>query len=84
MILNVCFVFSKIEEDIHEEESKTELLTKQQKFNENCCIRCCRTFGVIFNRRQTCQTCKLFVCKGCSKYDDSLKGYTCNACLKEQ
>ncbi|XP_052812701.1 muscle M-line assembly protein unc-89-like isoform X2 [Mya arenaria] len=75
---------SKIEEDISEEENKTEVLTKQKKFNENCCIRCCQTFGIIFNRRQLCQICHLYVCKACAKYDDSIKGYKCNACLKEK
>ncbi|KAL4217153.1 hypothetical protein ACF0H5_023607 [Mactra antiquata] len=74
---------SKIEEVINEEENKTVVLSKQQKFNETCCIRCCQTFGIIFNRKQTCQLCKLFVCKSCAKYDDSIKGYICKACLTE-
>ncbi|XP_052256422.1 rab effector MyRIP-like [Dreissena polymorpha] len=75
---------SKIEEDVLEEDQKTEVLSKQLKFNENCCIRCCQTFGLIFNRRQLCQSCKLYVCKSCAKYEDGIKGYTCNACIKER
>ncbi|XP_053386168.1 titin homolog isoform X2 [Mercenaria mercenaria] len=74
---------SKIEEVVNEEENKTELLTKQQKFNENCCIRCCQTFGFIFNRKQLCQSCRLYICKSCAKYDDNIKGYVCKACLNE-
>ncbi|XP_060597174.1 uncharacterized protein LOC132751058 isoform X2 [Ruditapes philippinarum] len=74
---------SKIEEVVNEEESKTEVLTKQQKFNENCCIRCCQTFGFIFNRKQLCQSCRLYVCKSCARYDDNIKGYVCKACLTE-
>lgn len=74
---------SKIEEDVSEEENRTSLLRKNTNFNKNCCIRCCETFGIIFNRKQTCRKCQLNVCKACCHYDDSIKGYICKACLKD-
>ncbi|KAL5005586.1 hypothetical protein ScPMuIL_016744 [Solemya velum] len=74
---------SKIAEVVSAEVTKTGILTNQTKFNEKCCIRCCETFGIIFNRKTTCQVCKLYVCKSCCDYEDSVKGYICQACYKE-
>ncbi|XP_048237941.1 titin homolog isoform X5 [Haliotis rufescens] len=75
---------SKIEEVVRKEEDKTSILTQQDEFNKNCCIRCCRTFGYIFNRKQECKMCGYFVCKSCSLYEDKLKGYSCEQCIKER
>ncbi|KAK3082766.1 hypothetical protein FSP39_004717, partial [Pinctada imbricata] len=74
----------KIEEVIKEEEDKESILAKKTKLNENVCVRCCQTFGIIFNRRQICQQCKLYVCKRCCQIDVENKGYVCNACIKER
>ncbi|XP_067687580.1 uncharacterized protein [Haliotis asinina] len=75
---------SKIEEVVRKEESKTSILAQQDEFNKNCCIRCCRTFGYIFNRKQECKMCGYNVCKSCSLYEDKLKGYSCQQCIKER
>ncbi|XP_048756355.2 uncharacterized protein LOC125667072 isoform X5 [Ostrea edulis] len=74
----------KIEEVLKEEEEKTEVLAVKTKLNEEVCVRCCQKFGIIFNRKQLCLTCKLYVCKRCADYSDNEKGYTCHACSQER
>nr|XP_022322544.1 titin homolog isoform X5 [Crassostrea virginica] len=74
----------KIEEDLKEEEEKTEVIAVKTKLNEEVCVRCCQKFGIIFNRKQLCLICKHYVCKRCANYNDNDKGYTCQACLKER
>lgn len=76
--------FSKIEECLKEEEEKTEVIAVKTKLNEEVCVRCCQKFGIIFNRKQLCLVCKHYVCKRCADYNDSEKGYTCHACIKER
>ncbi|XP_076087561.1 uncharacterized protein LOC143057986 isoform X3 [Mytilus galloprovincialis] len=73
---------SKIQEDIEEENQKATVLSQKTKLNENVCIRCCRSFGIIFNRKQTCQVCKLYICKSCCLYDRENKGYICHTCAE--
>ncbi|XP_063412905.1 titin homolog isoform X4 [Mytilus trossulus] len=73
---------SKIQEDIEEENQKATVLSKKTKLNENVCIRCCRSFGIIFNRKQTCQLCKLYICKSCCLYDRENKGFICHTCAE--
>ncbi|XP_071149944.1 uro-adherence factor A-like isoform X8 [Mytilus edulis] len=73
---------SKIQEDIEEENQKATVLSKKTKLNENVCIRCCRSFGIIFNRKQTCQLCNLYICKSCCLYDRENKGYICHTCAE--
>lgn len=73
---------SKIQEDIEEENQKATVLSQKTKLNENVCIRCCRSFGIIFNRKQTCQLCKLYICKSCCLYDRENKGYICHTCAE--
>ncbi|XP_041374808.1 rab effector MyRIP-like isoform X2 [Gigantopelta aegis] len=74
---------SVIEDVVQQEEEKAKILSKQKEFNENCCIRCCKIFGFIFNRKQECKVCGFFICKNCGKYMDQIKGYVCNKCLTE-
>ncbi|XP_061183770.1 uncharacterized protein LOC133191984 isoform X2 [Saccostrea echinata] len=74
----------KIEESLKEEEEKTEVIAVKTKLNEEVCVRCCQKFGIIFNRKQLCLTCKHYVCKRCAVYNDNEKGYTCHACIKER
>eukprot|EP00105_Crassostrea_gigas_P035123 XP_019919271.1 PREDICTED: uncharacterized protein LOC105319247 isoform X4 [Crassostrea gigas] len=74
----------KIEECLKEEEEKTEVIAVKTKLNEEVCVRCCQKFGIIFNRKQLCLVCKHYVCKRCADYNDSEKGYTCHACIKER
>jgi hypothetical protein len=78
------FICSKIQEDIEEENNKATVLSKKTKLNENVCVRCCRSFGIIFNRKQTCQSCKLYICKSCCMYDRESKGYICHNCAKDK
>jgi hypothetical protein len=75
---------NKIQEDIEEENNKATVLSKNMKLNKNVCIRCCRSFGIIFNSKQTCQGCKLYICKSCSMYDRESKGYICHICAKDK
>ncbi|XP_064598582.1 titin homolog isoform X2 [Liolophura sinensis] len=73
---------TKVEDSLESEVQKTCILTRQESFNEQCCIRCCRTFGYIFNRKQSCVLCLLNICKNCSEYKDAFKGYICHMCLQ--
>ncbi|XP_060078348.1 titin-like [Ylistrum balloti] len=73
----------KIEEDLKEEDTKTEVLAKKTKLNENVCIRCCQAFGLIFNRKQTCSQCHLYICKSCCSRDLEKGGFVCNVCVRE-
>ena len=73
-----------IESTLQQEQSKTQVLSQQTKFNKNCCIRCFQVFGLIFNRRRQCYECGYNVCKDCCDYQPDTKNYVCHVCLKER
>ncbi|ELT90291.1 hypothetical protein CAPTEDRAFT_76093, partial [Capitella teleta] len=74
----------KIEEELNEEDVKATILAKKgSSFNENCCVRCFSRFFFIFNQKNECAACKLFVCKNCATYDKEKKAYTCKVCQKQ-
>ncbi|KAM9308214.1 rab effector MyRIP [Gastrophryne carolinensis] len=71
---------SDIKQKLDEEGNKCSILSKQQKFNEHCCIRCCSPFTFLINSKRQCLDCKFNICKNCSSYQKKEKAWICNVC----
>ncbi|XP_026056949.1 rab effector MyRIP isoform X1 [Carassius auratus] len=75
---------SEMKQELEEEGSRCLLLSKQHKFNEHCCIRCCSPFTFLLNPKRPCLDCHYNVCKSCRTYNQSERGYICDACKKSR
>ncbi|KAK7123948.1 hypothetical protein R3I93_022148 [Phoxinus phoxinus] len=73
-----------MKQELEEEGSRCLLLSKQHKFNEHCCIRCCSPFAFLLNPKRPCLDCHYNVCKSCRTYTQSERGYICAACQKSR
>ncbi|CAL9697904.1 unnamed protein product [Knipowitschia caucasica] len=73
---------SEMKQELAEEGSRCSILSKQQRFNEHCCIRCCAPFTFLLNPKRLCLDCQYNVCKGCCSYNKSDKAWLCSACQK--
>ncbi|KAM9025225.1 rab effector MyRIP isoform 3-T4 [Ara ararauna] len=71
---------SEMKQKLDEEGNKCSILSKQQKFNEHCCIRCCAPFTFLINSKRQCQDCKYNICKSCSSYQKKEKAWICSVC----
>uniref|UniRef100_A0A8C6JJ00 Uncharacterized protein n=1 Tax=Melopsittacus undulatus TaxID=13146 RepID=A0A8C6JJ00_MELUD len=71
---------SEMKQKLDEEGNKCSILSKQQKFNEHCCIRCCTPFTFLINSKRQCQDCKYNICKSCSTYQKKEKAWICSVC----
>ncbi|XP_071417432.1 rab effector MyRIP isoform X4 [Pithys albifrons albifrons] len=71
---------SEMKQKLDEEGNKCSILSKQQKFNEHCCIRCCSPFTFLINSKRQCQDCKYNICKSCSTYQKKQKAWICSVC----
>ncbi|CAM4515782.1 unnamed protein product [Lepidochelys olivacea] len=71
---------SEMKQKLDEEGNKCSILSKQQKFTERCCIRCCSPFTFLINSKRQCQDCKYNICKDCSSYQKKDKAWLCNVC----
>ncbi|XP_063308156.1 rab effector MyRIP [Pelobates fuscus] len=71
---------SELRQKLDEEGNKCSILSKQQKFNEHCCIRCCSPFTFLINSKRQCLDCKFNICKNCSAYQKKEKAWICNVC----
>ncbi|XP_076187113.1 rab effector MyRIP isoform X4 [Aptenodytes patagonicus] len=71
---------SEMKQKLDEEGDKCSILSKQQKFNEHCCIRCCSPFTFLINSKRQCQDCKYNICKSCSSYQKKEKAWICSVC----
>lgn len=80
--LHCSFAFhsSEMKQKLDEEGNKCSILSKQQKFNEHCCIRCCTPFTFLINSKRQCQDCKYNICKSCSSYQKKEKAWICSVC----
>ncbi|XP_013412510.1 titin [Lingula anatina] len=74
---------SLIKEEISEESTKTTILAKQKNFNDNCCMRCFRTFVFLFRSRVHCDVCKFNVCKDCCSWNKEVEVYVCHVCQRQ-
>ncbi|XP_051970298.1 rab effector MyRIP-like [Xyrauchen texanus] len=74
----------EMKQELEEEDSRCLLLSKQHKFNEHCCIRCCSPFTFFLNPKRLCLDCHYNVCKSCCTYNRSERGYICAACQKSR
>ncbi|XP_077100454.1 rab effector MyRIP isoform X2 [Siphateles boraxobius] len=75
---------SEMKQELEEEGSRCLLLSKQHKFNEHCCIRCCSPFAFLLNPKRPCLDCHYNICKSCRTYSQSERGYICTACQKSR
>ncbi|XP_067220025.1 rab effector MyRIP isoform X2 [Chanodichthys erythropterus] len=73
---------SEMKKALVEEGSRSVLLSRQHRFNERCCIRCCSPFTFLLNSKRSCLDCCYNVCKGCCAYSKKDKGWLCSACQK--
>uniref|UniRef100_A0A663DSE9 Myosin VIIA and Rab interacting protein n=2 Tax=Aquila chrysaetos chrysaetos TaxID=223781 RepID=A0A663DSE9_AQUCH len=71
---------NEMKQKLDEEGNKCSILSKQQKFNEHCCIRCCSPFTFLINSKRQCQDCKYNICKSCSSYQKKEKSWICSVC----
>ncbi|XP_069067581.1 rab effector MyRIP isoform X2 [Pleurodeles waltl] len=71
---------SEMKQKLEEEGSKCSILSKQQKFNEHCCIRCCTPFTFIINSKRQCLDCKYNICKNCSSHQKKERAWICTVC----
>lgn len=74
------FHSSEMKQKLDEEGNKCSILSKQHKFNEHCCIRCCSPFTFLINSKRQCQECKYNICKSCSTYQKKEKAWICSVC----
>ncbi|XP_039192006.1 rab effector MyRIP isoform X2 [Crotalus tigris] len=88
LVVQRDFILRKKEEDrlnemkqkLDEEGNKCSILSKHQRFNERCCMRCCSPFTFLINTKRQCQDCKYNICKNCSSYQRKEKAWLCNMC----
>ncbi|XP_077365667.1 rab effector MyRIP-like isoform X2 [Festucalex cinctus] len=73
---------SEMKQELAEEGSRCSILSKQQRFNEHCCIRCCAPFTFLLNPKRECLDCQFNVCKTCCAYNKKDKAWLCSACQK--
>uniref|UniRef100_UPI00398F83D0 rab effector MyRIP-like n=1 Tax=Pristiophorus japonicus TaxID=55135 RepID=UPI00398F83D0 len=71
---------SELKQKLNEEGNKRSILSKQEKFNENCCIRCCSPFTFLINTKRSCLDCKFNICKSCGAYSKKEKAWVCSVC----
>lgn len=74
--------FSEMKQELAEEGSRCSILSKQHRFNEHCCIRCCAPFTFLLNPKRLCLDCQYNVCKTCCTYSKRDKAWLCTACQK--
>ncbi|XP_051552895.1 rab effector MyRIP-like [Myxocyprinus asiaticus] len=75
---------SEMKQALVEESSRCVLLSRQHRFNERCCIRCCSPFTFLLNPKCFCLGCCYNVCKRCCTYSKRDKGWLCSACQKSR
>ncbi|XP_034718014.1 rab effector MyRIP isoform X4 [Etheostoma cragini] len=73
---------SEMKQELAEEGSRCSILSKQHRFNEHCCIRCCAPFTFLINPKRLCLDCQYNVCKTCCSYNKRDKAWLCSACQK--
>ncbi|XP_010791152.1 rab effector MyRIP, partial [Notothenia coriiceps] len=71
-----------MKQELAEEGSRCSILTKQHRFNEHCCIRCCAPFTFLINPKRLCLDCQYNVCKTCCTYNKREQAWLCAACQK--
>ncbi|XP_069764853.1 rab effector MyRIP-like [Narcine bancroftii] len=71
---------SELKQKLNEEGNKRSILSKQERFNENCCIRCCRAFTFLINAKHPCSDCKFNFCKNCGAYSKKERVWICAVC----
>nr|XP_006008889.2 PREDICTED: rab effector MyRIP [Latimeria chalumnae] len=69
-----------MKQKLDEEGTKCNVLSKHQKFNERCCMRCCSPFTFLINTKHQCLDCKYNICKNCSTYNKKKKAWICKVC----
>ncbi len=74
--------FREIKKIIRQENERVEYLAGSKEFNLERCIRCFKPFRFLFNPREQCTECKLFVCHDCATYTKEEKTWACKSCLK--
>ncbi|XP_034145313.1 rab effector MyRIP isoform X5 [Esox lucius] len=78
----LLYKLSEMKQELLEEGSRCSILSKQHRFNEHCCIRCCAPFTFLLNPKRPCLDCRYNVCKTCCTYSKKDKAWLCSACQK--
>ncbi|XP_022245775.1 uncharacterized protein LOC106462420 isoform X2 [Limulus polyphemus] len=75
---------TKIEGELNEMSSKRSVLAKRKEFNEKCCILCCSSFNLLFNKKLPCRDCHFFVCRNCASWESQEKVWLCRVCEQQR
>lgn len=65
-------------------EEAASLRKRRQELSERICVLCGQGFSLLFNRRLTCGTCGLGVCRKCSSWNPQENSWLCHACKNER
>uniref|UniRef100_UPI003AAFAC85 uncharacterized protein myripa isoform X3 n=1 Tax=Centroberyx gerrardi TaxID=166262 RepID=UPI003AAFAC85 len=74
----------ELKQELDEEGSRCLLLSRQSRFNQRCCIRCCSPFTFLLNPKRQCRDCRYNVCRACRVYNKRDKAWLCSACQKSR
>uniref|UniRef100_A0A3B3TC89 RabBD domain-containing protein n=1 Tax=Paramormyrops kingsleyae TaxID=1676925 RepID=A0A3B3TC89_9TELE len=72
----------ELRRELAEEGSRCLLLSRQEQFNQRCCMRCCSPFTFLLNRKRLCDDCGYNVCRSCGSYSAEERAWICTACHK--
>ncbi|CAL8279783.1 unnamed protein product [Lota lota] len=75
---------SDLRRELEEEDGRCLLLSRQTRFNQLCCIRCCSPFNFLLNPRRRCGDCLLNVCRTCRAYRKPDRAWLCSTCQKRR
>ncbi|XP_065132574.1 uncharacterized protein myripa isoform X2 [Paramisgurnus dabryanus] len=75
---------SEMKEALVEEGSRSLLLSRQHRFNERCCIRCCSPFTFLLKPKRSCLDCRYNICKSCCTFHKKDRGWLCSACKRSR
>ncbi|KAM4605237.1 uncharacterized protein myripa [Polymixia lowei] len=75
---------SELRQELDEESRRCRLLSRQRRFNQRCCIRCCGPFTFLFNPKRQCLGCRYNVCKTCRVFSRRDNAWLCSTCQKRR
>ena len=76
----LVYICREIRKSIRREHERVEYLAGSREFNASRCIRCFKPFKFLFNPKEICSSCQLYVCHDCAKYERKKKIWICKLC----
>lgn len=72
--------FRDLKTRVKREDIKRELLGQWSGRTAAYCIHCLQPFKFLLKSKRRCVDCELFICKACSRYNKTDRGYVCDSC----